>query len=249
MWSSAVSILGLLEKYFLIFIIYSFVGWVYECIICSIGEKKFINRGFLNGPYCPIYGSGALIIIFMLSGVESIAALFLSGAVISCTLEYLTSYILERIFNARWWDYSDKKFNLNGRICLEGFIVFGAFSAILVKFINPITEAALERLPSTAYHVACVVLLIVFAADIIVTVTGFNGFEGKLGKFALYLEQKKEAAEESISHRLSKANIMNLHFNYQQKRMLKAFPRFKSVRFNSALRELKDFLGKIKKRQ
>lgn len=85
---------------------YSIVGWVYESLICSVGARHFVNRGFLNGPYCPIYGFGAVFDLILLGKIENPFLLFLLGAIVTCTLEYLTSYGMEKIFHARWWDYS-----------------------------------------------------------------------------------------------------------------------------------------------
>ncbi|HHY52695.1 MAG TPA: putative ABC transporter permease, partial [Clostridiales bacterium] len=106
----------MVETYFLWFVFYSILGWVYETILCSTLEKRFINRGFLNGPYCPIYGFGALIVIVTLRSVENVVLLFLMAAVLTSTLEYITSWGMEKLFHARWWDYSHKKWNINGRV-------------------------------------------------------------------------------------------------------------------------------------
>ena len=93
------------------FMIYSVVGWIYETTLCSITDRHFVNRGFLNGPYCPIYGSGALLDVLILGRIENPFLLFILGVLVTCSLEYLTSYVMEKLFKARWWDYSDKKFN------------------------------------------------------------------------------------------------------------------------------------------
>ncbi len=132
---------------FLWLMFYSFAGWVYESILCSITGGKLVNRGFLNGPICPIYGFGALTIIFVVGQSESSpAAVFLSSAVLACTLEYFTSWAMEKLFHARWWDYSSMHFNLNGRVCLAGFLVFGAFGLILLEWIQPWLDAKVNAL-------------------------------------------------------------------------------------------------------
>ena len=124
-----------ISYWFIIFIIYSFIGWIID--ICDIyyKYKKIVNRGFYIGPYCPIYGVGVLLIIFLLNNyTDSPLALFVLATVICMVLEYLTSYVMEKWFNARWWDYSDRIFNLNGRICLETTIPFG-LGAMLVMYV------------------------------------------------------------------------------------------------------------------
>ena len=98
------------------FIIYSVIGWAYESLLCSVIERRLINRGFLNGPYCPIYGFGALLDIICLNSFSDPLEIFFLGALLNCTLEYWTSFFMEKMFNGRWWDYSDKKFNINGRV-------------------------------------------------------------------------------------------------------------------------------------
>ena len=110
------------EKYMIWLFFYSVVGWIYESTLCSVRAHKFINRGFLNGPYCPIYGWGAVLDILILGKVQNPVLLFFLGAIVTCSLEYFTSYIMEKLFHARWWDYSKRKFNINGRVCLLGAV-------------------------------------------------------------------------------------------------------------------------------
>ena len=121
-----------IETWFLWLMIYSVIGWIYESTICSIGQRKLINRGFLNGPYCPIYGTGAVLVLLVLGRIQNPVLLFFAGAVLTCSLEYLTSWLMEKLFHARWWDYSKRKFNIGGRVCLIGAVVFGAFSVVLI---------------------------------------------------------------------------------------------------------------------
>ena len=126
--------------YFALFLIYSFLGWVIEVASCSKIQKKFVDRGFLIGPYCPIYGTAALIIILLLKKYENdLAVLFVMSIVVCSVIEYVTSYIMEKLFKTRWWNYSDKPFNINGRICLSNSFLFGFLGVLLVYFINPFT--------------------------------------------------------------------------------------------------------------
>ena len=124
--------------YFLLFFIYSVVGWAIETCYIFLTRDKLVNRGFLIGPYCPIYGAGAIAMIFYLSQYKDNAlTVFLLGSLICSVIEYVTSYLMEKIFKARWWDYSRLKFNLNGRICLQNAILFGLLGLVLIYFINP----------------------------------------------------------------------------------------------------------------
>ena len=150
--------MGALEKaetLFLWFMIYSVVGWIYESILCSVAQKKFINRGFLNGPYCPIYGSGAVLVILVLGKLTNPFLLFFAGALLTCSLEYLTSFVMEKLFHARWWDYSKRKFNINGRVCLIGAVVFGAFSTVLVLWIHPLVTKLTDLTSCKTYRFRC----------------------------------------------------------------------------------------------
>ena len=112
------------------FFIYSFCGWIWESLICPIATgHKIHNSGFLAGPCIPIYGSGAIVVCALFPVSKDWSLIFIEGAIVACTIEYLTSYFMEKMFHARWWDYSQMRFNLNGRICLEGFFIFGFFSS------------------------------------------------------------------------------------------------------------------------
>ena len=126
-----------IKLYFILYIIYSFIGWVIEVIATSKDNKGFVNRGFLIGPYCPIYGTCALLMILILPNQENIFLLFLMSLLICSISEYLTSYVMEKLFKARWWDYSSRRFNLNGRICLKISLGFGLLGVILVRYVNP----------------------------------------------------------------------------------------------------------------
>lgn len=124
-----------------LFFIYSFMGWVTEVVLKYFQYKRFINRGFLIGPYCPIYGTGAVIVTLggnLLASVDrSWAMSFLIAFVLCGLLEYMTSYILEKHFHARWWDYSQKPMNLNGRVWIGNLILFGLGGMAIIKILNP----------------------------------------------------------------------------------------------------------------
>ncbi|WP_236879572.1 glycerol-3-phosphate acyltransferase, partial [Clostridioides difficile] len=121
-------------KYILYFFIYSFLGWTVESIGCSIASKRIINRGFLNGPICPVYGFGAVIVISLLGRFNNVVIVFLLGMILTTILEYFTGFILETLFHAKWWDYSDRKFNIKGRVCLKNAIYFGVMSVLISEF-------------------------------------------------------------------------------------------------------------------
>lgn len=156
-------------EYILFFFFYSIIGWISEVIYCSIKDKKFTNRGFLFGPICPIYGTGAISMLLALSWCKKWpVVVFLLGVVVCDIVEYLTSVIMEKLFHARWWDYSKKKFNLHGRICLEHSCYWGIFSVLLIYLIHPLGAAKLALLVPYEWKVRIMlVVLTLFAVDLI----------------------------------------------------------------------------------
>lgn len=172
--------------------IYSIIGWVYESTICSIGRRKLINRGFLNGPYCPIYGTGAVLVLLVLGRIQNPVLLFFAGALVTCSLEYLTSWLMEKLFHARWWDYSKRKFNIGGRVCLIGAVVFGAFSVVLVLVLHPFVKSLTDRLTDAALNWICAILFVGIVSDLVVTVKGLLGTHAVFAEYAVLLQQKRK---------------------------------------------------------
>ena len=122
-----------IKIYFLLFLTYSIFGWIMEMIVTLITDKEIVNRGFLIGPYCPIYGTCSILMILLLNRITDSILLFVLSIIICSVGEYLTSYLMEKIFKARWWDYSRMKFNLNGRICLRNCLFFGILGFLMIK--------------------------------------------------------------------------------------------------------------------
>ena len=150
---------------------YSFLGWVVESTFCSINEHKLINRGFLSGPICPIYGFGALIVILSLTPFLSHPLfLFIDAVVLTSILEYSTSYAMEKLFHARWWDYSQHHFNLNGRICLATSLSFGGLSVFVMYVLHPGIVRLIGLLPQIVQGILGIVIVVLFAFS-----TGWNG--------------------------------------------------------------------------
>ena len=137
----------MLEYLFLWFLFYSFAGWVYESILVSVSERRLVNRGFLNGPICPIYGCGAVLAIVLLHDLHNPFAVFLISSIGACMLEYVTSWGMEKLFHARWWDYSHRRFNIQGRICLLGAIVFGLLGVLITDVIQPEVNRITQMIP------------------------------------------------------------------------------------------------------
>lgn len=190
-------------EYVLFFFFYSIIGWISEVIYCYIKDKKFTNRGFLFGPVCPIYGTGALSMLITLSWCKDIrigkiligpVLVFFIGVVVCDIVEYLTSFLMEKLFHARWWDYSKKKFNLHGRICLEHSCYWGIFSVLLIYLVHPFGAAKLAELVSYEWKlgVMCVVLAIFIldlaravknAIDVKKIADKFRALKGKISSY------------------------------------------------------------------
>lgn len=159
-----------LGYYFILFLIYSFIGWVIEVCFTYVREHTLVNRGFLIGPYCPIYGFGCILMMFLLDGyLDDPIVLFVMAMVICSILEYLTSYFMEKLFKARWWDYSDRKFNINGRICLETLIPFGLLGCFLMYILNPFISGLVLRMSESMINAIATLLFILFLIDNIVS--------------------------------------------------------------------------------
>ena len=158
---------------FLLLLFYSFLGWCGEMIYCSIGQRKLCEkRGFLNGPLCPIYGHGALLVLLVMGNRwNSPIATFLVGMVLTSAVEYVTSYAMEKLFHMRWWDYSRRRFNLNGRVCLLNSLLFGLACLVLRYGIQPRVFPPLEWLMDRHLLIPlALTLFVIYTADIVLSV-------------------------------------------------------------------------------
>ena len=185
---SAAAVFEALVRAFLWFLLYGFAGWVYESIVVSVQERRPVNRGFLNGPIVPIYGVGAVVGVTLLGGIRSPALLFLAAAVGASVLEYFTSWAMERLFHARWWDYSNFRFNLNGRVCLLGAVIFGVGGVVIVKLIQPVVARWTDAVPAAVLAWLAGVLFVVFLVDLTITVAGMVDFAESLDRLVAVVQ-------------------------------------------------------------
>ena len=209
---------------FILFIIYSFLGWLVEVINCSIVEKKLVNRGFLISPICPIYGCGALLITLVLNNYKDDWFVVFCMAVILCgLLEYFTSWLMEKIFHARWWDYSQNKFNINGRICLETMVPFGILGLVIIYILNPFFYNILNLISTNIANVISIILLIILIADTIVSFNVISKVTNTVKKVTQ--ENKKDDTYEITA----KAREI-LKSNWKGRRILDAFPDLETIK-------------------
>ena len=156
-----------LTQWVLFFFIYSFIGWVWECCFVSVRKRRWVNRGFMYGPMLPIYGFGALAVLISTIRVrDSIPLIFLFGMVGATLLEYVTGAVMERLFNVKYWDYSNQKFNLNGYIFVTSSLGWGLFSVLLVKFVHVPIEGAVLKIPTIIAEGIAFVLTVAAAVDV-----------------------------------------------------------------------------------
>ena len=155
-----------IATWFLIFVFYSFAGWLMEVCVGILRNRKVINRGFLIGPICPIYGTGALLLSFILREPENPFVIFCVAVVGSAVLEYVVSYLMEKLFRVRWWDYTNRVFNINGRICVESVVSFGVIGVLILNVINPWLLSILGSLPSNFLIAFAVIIFCWLICDI-----------------------------------------------------------------------------------
>lgn len=154
---------------YILFWLYSFLGWLMETTLVSLQSKKFINRGFFMGPYCPIYGTGGVLLLVLSPYKDSPFLVFILSIIICSVVEYLTSYILEMIYKVRWWDYSNRMFNLNGRVCLFNSICFGLLGMLMVSYLNPVFLNLITSLSDTILTIIALTILIITLIDMSIT--------------------------------------------------------------------------------
>ena len=197
------------------FFIYSFAGWCIEVCCAAIQKRKFVNRGFVNGPLCPIYGSGAVLFaIFLPELKEAPFFLFLAGAILASILEFTTGALLEKLFHRKWWDYSNIRWNYEGYVCLPFSLGWGVCAVVLNMFLNPLLVKLLGIMPKLLIVIIMIALTVVLVLDTVGTTLAIRGLQKKqvqLAEFTEGVSQVSKLLENAITRRI-------------QKRMDKAFP-------------------------
>lgn len=167
-----------LSMVFLLFLIYAFLGWCMEVCVALHDEKKLINRGFLIGPICPIYGVGVVLMqILLYRYMDDPVVLFVMAVLVCSFLEYFTGYIMEKLFKARWWDYSHKKFNINGRICLDNLIAFGILGLLVMYVLNPFFIGILKMVNGNILLIFSVIMVTTLIVDLSISFKIISGFK------------------------------------------------------------------------
>ena len=198
-----------------IFFVYSFIGWCGEAAMAAVHRRKFVNRGFVSGPICPVYGAGAAAVaVFLPELKDQLFFLFLGGMIVTTFVEYLTGRILELIFHRKWWDYSDQRFNLDGYVCLKNSVVWGICSVLMICFFDPLLCRLLVLIPRLAGDILLWILGVLLVIDAVgsgVAVLGLKKKQSRITQITEELHKTSKVLENALTTRI-------------QKRMVKAFP-------------------------
>lgn len=233
-------------KTLMYFIIYSFFGWTLESVLKTCMQRKPVNSGFLYGPLCPIYGIGALIMLaFLEKFKDNIILLFIIGFIVLSIWEYIVGLLLEKIFNTKYWDYSNNKFNIQGRVCLMNSIFWGILGVVFIHYIHPFINAQINKIPETALVLTTVIITVAIIIDLIITIVKITNIQTKIETLREITEKLKEQLEEikqaeknkSINKEAVQTIIEDLKYKQTKikrklyritNRLRKAFPTMKS---------------------
>ena len=222
----------------LLFFTYSFIGWVIEVIIKLFKLKRFVNRGFLIGPIVPIWGLGGISIYLLLNKYSNDPlVLFLLATILCGTLEYITSWLMEKLFKNRWWDYSHMKFNINGRVCLEIATGFGLGGIVMIYLINPFLIKIFNMIPPAITQWTSIILLILLSIDVIIS---FN--------IIINLKNISDTIRTDSTEVLTKkVKEILISKTYPYRRLLQSFPNMKIFNKVSILKDkIKNAKNEIK---
>lgn len=202
-----------------LYVIYSFVGWCGEVAVAAVKKHKFINRGFVNGPLCPIYGAGAAAFAIFLPELRNhIFFLFLGGLILASFIEYMTGRLMEKIFHKKWWDYGERRFHIEGYVCLESSVLWGICAVLTIRFINPLLLRVVSLLPELAGMIVVWAVVILLAVDTVGSAIAILGLKKnkRISQITEELHKTSKFLENALTRRI-------------QSRMLKAFPDIESA--------------------
>ncbi|MBO5479089.1 MAG: putative ABC transporter permease [Clostridia bacterium] len=236
------------------FIIYSFFGWVMESVLKTYLQKKPVNSGFLYGPFCPIYGFGAIFMFLFLQGFKDNIVLLFIIAFFSLSLwEYVVGWLLEKIFHTKYWDYTENKFNIRGRVCLMNSLFWGFLGVIFIRYVNPFISKQIDMIPQNILTFNVIMILIAMIVDTIVSVVKVINIQDKLEKLKEItntikekleeLEKKqvnKESLQAAIEELKYKQTVLKRKLIRQTNHLKKAFPTIKSEAIEKITEYLKE---------
>lgn len=227
------------EQFLFCFFVYAFLGYICEVVYCSICQRKLVNRGYLYSPICPIYGCGAvLILVSMMPLYDMWYLVLILGILMTSSLEYLTSYIMELIFHMRWWDYSQRKFNIKGRVCLRNSLMFGALVMVVVYGIQPLILKWFDVMPDLALKIVDYVFLSVMVVDTVFsTIKNIN-----ISKLVAKIQYIAEEASTEIQE--TKEYLSNTTIALKFKELMKKYPNLSLRTIGKRLETFEEFIRK-----
>ena len=246
-------------RFLLYFIIYSFFGWIIESVFKSVIQKKLVNSGFLHGPFCPIYGFGAIIMLLFLEPFKkNIIVLFFVSFFVMSLWEYIAGWILEKKFNTKYWDYTDNFLNIKGRVCLQNSTFWGILGVVFMVWIHPFTMKYIEMINKDTLIFINIILSLIIIVDTIITVIRIKSFDSTLQAIKEMgeniksklneLTDLKDATPETLKNMEIKIEelkrkqaLLKLKLFRQVKRLKQAFPTIKSDSISQVLSQKIDF--------
>ncbi|WP_206912014.1 hypothetical protein IGL98_002767 [Enterococcus sp. DIV0840] len=225
----------------LLFFIYSFIGWLWETVYCSLKAKKFVYRGFLVGPYCPIYGFGILSVLYFLEPLkQNIIVLYVLSTILVTILEYITSYGLEKLFHASWWDYKDVPLNINGRVALPVSLFWGIGCVLIVRVIHPKVMLLEEFLSEKFGMILPIILVLLIITDLIYTLVNMQSFKKVTAQISTAVEERKQELATALTEKREElsANLSELKESVSEE--ITERKQAKTIERNSWMEELKE---------
>lgn len=226
------------------FFLYSFIGWAMESLYISVLQRKIVNTGFLHGPFCPIYGFGAVVLYILLISLKgNLLAIFCTGFFVLSLWEYFVGFLLEKLFKTKYWDYSNNKFNINGRVCLLNSIYWGLLSIFFIEIWNPIVEIQIQKIPHYILMYIDTVLIIYIIADMVsssVKIINLPKRINSIKSLRINLKEKLEELKKATSEKQKvalqnvidelklKQKINKMKVERQVSKLKKAFPTIQS---------------------
>ncbi|MFD1485421.1 putative ABC transporter permease [Lacticaseibacillus baoqingensis] len=247
----------------LYFFAYAFIGWLWESGYVSVQKKHWVNSGFLNGPIIPVYGFSMVTVLAAIAPWQNnLLVLYVLSALVITVIEYLTSWLMELLFHARWWDYSKVPLNLNGRVALPISMFWGIGVVVIVKLIHPFVAAGVLFFAAHYGIFAAIALLVMASFDFGFTLANALAFGAATKRIGDTIEAKKAQLHERVTSELSEERAWLAAFqsdanarakvprlNAVQRRLLKSFPHLKLRDTHTPAKDIEDLVALLKSKK
>lgn len=221
------------------FVIYAFLGWCSEVIFAAFKHRKFVNRGFLNGAFCPIYGFGVVFVVLCLTPLKfNFILLFIGSVILTSALELITGFLMEKIFNQRWWDYSGRKFNIKGYICLEFSILWGLACIVIMYLVHPLIAKLVSIIPKFIGIPVIIIFVTGIIVDAVYTIVCVNRMNKSLQKIDEFTKAMR-ALSDLIGDNLAEGTLNLIEKNETLKSEIKEKNKQNKQELRQKLEELR----------